>query len=155
MSPPSSPSRSGVSPGKLPDAEWFLKEERSRSPPMRNPELVIAARGRPPQGHQVVQAQGRVLSAAAAAVADERSATQRQPVSLLGDAVFGGESQHRRGHRHCTPPPLNPLKDRPQTSPAGPALGSSLLPLQQRRSRWIGHDSTSSTSQPLLPSQQL
>jgi len=62
----------------------------------------------------------------------------------LGGDVFGGSSNHRRGHTDCTPPPFNRIKAadaydclRPQTSPS-PQLGSSLLPLQQRGSRWIG-----------------
>merc|ERR1719456_1819289 len=79
---------------------------------------------------------------------------QHNPLSLPSDAVFGGESNHRRGHRDCTPPPLNRrgANDvRPHTSPS-PAMGASLLPLQQKKSRWIGHPDSTQQFLPLTKS---
>lgn len=100
-----------------------------------------------------VQKRGRPMLAS-----DINGRPQSVPTPLpgLGDDVFGGVSSTRRGHRDCTPPP-DPFKEandhlRPRSSPT-PQPGASLLPLQQRKSRWIGHSNNS--QQPKLLTKSL
>lgn len=151
VSPVSSPLRS-VSPG-IKNAEGngnlSLKQSHVHCPRVDPSKLIFGTKASPSPG---LQRQGR------SGLPNDLARPQAGSLPL-GDDVFGGSSNHRRGHTDCTPPPFSRIKDgsahdclRPQTSPS-PQLGSSLLPLRQRGSRWIGF--SSSTPQQKLHTKSL
>jgi len=129
-------------------AAALRQHHRTQSPFDDSNDLVVRAKG---DLNHVGHGQQRSVAAASVSELGFRAQTLSKTDLPFTD-VLGGESAHRRGHRDCSPPPLDIVRreskemQRPHTSPS---IGTSLLPLQQRKSRWIGNAENTNTQ--LLP----